>query len=426
MLEYNNIPPEDVLCRHFESYTPFIIRAATKNILTGNIIKEIVTDDVLVEASVVNNPTEEYKGDIYSSEYYSCPFKSFVDAYITKSETSHVKINNRSIYLAQQSIYDSSKSSNNSLCELYPCVSKEPFALLIEVLQVNLWMNLNNKSCSALHLDEYHNFLVLHQGTKFVKLISPEYTMNVNPNPAHNMTPHHSKLSWNDLINSTNNKFKVIEVEIHSGDLLFIPEGYWHAVESIPYSIAINYWFKSPLHKFIHGAGTKLDLYLIRYFIQSAMKTQIATVTSNQDKVEEVDNVSKKRKSEEISSAKFNDEQEFSNFMENYYDYVCENNIDQMRKHEKLLASIDIAEQRQLFPNFALANKAKFHGILKSVSPLCAHILTEKWETCDDNSFFAAIFDGNDAIVESLMLKKDALNKSVCDDIVLKLVQGDG
>ena len=52
-------------CPHFESYTPFIIRAATKNILTGNIIKEIVTDDVLVEASVVNNPTEEYKGDIF-------------------------------------------------------------------------------------------------------------------------------------------------------------------------------------------------------------------------------------------------------------------------------------------------------------------------------------------------------------------------
>ena len=97
-----------------------------------------------------------------------------------------------------------------------------------------------------------------------------------------------------------------------------------------------------------------------------------------------------------------------------------------MRKHEELLASLDIAEQRQLFPNFALANKATFHGILKSVSPLCAHILTEKWETCDDNSFFAAIFDGNDAIVDSLMLKKDALNKSVCDDIVLKLVQGDG
>jgi len=283
-------------------------------------------------------------------------------------------------------------------------------------------MNLNEKSYSALHFDEYHNFLVLHTGSKIVKMISPEYTMHLEPNPAHAITPHHSNLSWNELKNTTNGHFEVIEVEMCPGDVLFIPEGYWHAVESVPYSIAVNYWFKSPLHKFIQGVGSKLDQYLIRYFIQSEIKSQLLLIASEQTEKENV--LSKKRKLDEKPPTKFSGVQEFIDFMENYYTSVCANNIEQMRIYEKVFVSIDISDQRQLFPKYVTYEKVKFHSILESISPLCAHLLTEKWEAFDDTSFFEAIFTGNDTIVEGFMLKKDSLNQSVCNDIIFKLVHG--
>ncbi len=422
MLEYCSVPTHEVLRNHFENYTPFVIRAVTRNILTGDRIKKIVSTDVLVETSIIDNSEEEYKGDIYSSKYFSCSFKSFVEAYTTKCEKSEIKTNDRNIYLAQSTIFECSQTgqNNNYLYELHPYVNKEDFLSLSEVLQINLWMNLNNKSYSALHFDEYHNFLVLHSGTKVVKLISPEYTINLETNPAYTITPHHSRLSWKALSNTTNNNFKVMEVEIHSGDVLFIPEGYWHAVESIPYSIAINYWFKSPLHQFIKGVGTKLDQYLIRYFFQSSIKSQILLLTSEQEEGEKV--IFKKRKLDE--SSLFTDEKEFTNFMEEYYNYVCANNIEQMRRYEKIFVSIDINEQIQRFPKFVATDKIKFLRIMQSVSPLRAHLLTEKWETCDDKSFFAAIFSGNDTIVENFMRKKDALNQSVCDEIIVRLLKG--
>lgn len=422
MFEYCSFPTEEVVRNHFENYTPFVIRAATRNVLTGDRIKEIVSADVVVETSIIDNVEEEYKGDIYRSKFFLCSFKRFVEAYTTKCEKSEV-INDKNVYLAQSTIFEHSQTGrdNNYLHELHPYVNKEDFLSLVEVLQINLWMNLNNKAYSALHFDEYHNFLVLHSGIKVVKLISPEYTMKLEPNPAHTITPHHSRLSWKALSNTTNKDFKVMEVEIRSGDVLFIPEGYWHAVESIPYSIAINYWFKSPLHQFIKGVGTKLDQYLIRYFIQSSIKSQILSMVSQQE--EEVSVILKKRKLEK--SSVFTDEQEFTNFMEEYYNYVCANNIEQMSRCENLFVSIGIKEQIQRFPKFVASDEIKFHRILHSVSPLRAHLLTEKWETCDDKSFFAAIFRGNDTIVENFMLKKDALNQSVCADLVLKLVNGD-
>ena len=114
---------------------------------------------------------------------------------------------------------------------------------------INLWMNYYSAQ-SSLHYDAYHNFLLICQGQKTVLLISPEYTSVLKPHSACHNSPNHSSLTASEM-RSKQKEIPMFEVVLKAGDILFIPEGCWHFVSSSQCTMAINFWFTSPLKKLL-------------------------------------------------------------------------------------------------------------------------------------------------------------------------------
>ena len=62
-------------------------------------------------------------------------------------------------------------------------------------------------------------------------------------------------------------------VQLAPGDGLFIPEGWWHHVTSSAHSIAINYWFRSPIYNLIHN--NNISNYLLRAVYHETVSTHM-------------------------------------------------------------------------------------------------------------------------------------------------------
>jgi len=131
------------------------------------------------------------------------------------------------------------------------------------IFQSNLWINLQGKVSSSLHYDGYHNILSVLAGVKEVVLISPEYTEFLRPYPAHSSSANHSFLTAAEIKGFGHSDPGVLPaaflhqvtttITVSAGDVLFIPEGWWHHVTSSKCTVAVNYWFHSPLHKLLDG-----------------------------------------------------------------------------------------------------------------------------------------------------------------------------
>ena len=49
-----------------------------------------------------------------------------------------------------------------------------------------------------------------------------------------------------------------LTAELSAGDAVFIPEGWWHQVDSSDHTIAVNFWWQSAMARIL-GAGAPLD-----------------------------------------------------------------------------------------------------------------------------------------------------------------------
>lgn len=116
-------------------------------------------------------------------------------------------------------------------------------------------------SVSALHYDGFHNILHVDQGSKHVTLISPKYTEFLDPGASYSSsTANHSKSS---SLSSSSSSFLALQCTLYAGDAVFIPEGWWHRIESQEFTVALNYWFKSPAYEFLHNQRQMIP-YLLR------------------------------------------------------------------------------------------------------------------------------------------------------------------
>lgn len=109
---------------------------------------------------------------------------------------------------------------------------------------LNLWIG--GEGCvTPLHYDLSPNFLVQVRGTKKLRLFSPEHSPYLYPKSE----PGLGFLSQIDLRNVDQARFpllekaKVFECVLEAGDVLYIPQGWWHEVETVEASISLNYWF---------------------------------------------------------------------------------------------------------------------------------------------------------------------------------------
>eukprot|EP00913_Durusdinium_trenchii_P001953 g1806.t2 len=112
---------------------------------------------------------------------------------------------------------------------------------------VNLWASIGDTH-SNLHYDSKHGLLIILRGSKVVEVFPPSSTLHLGAYPVHDpLRSHHSKVPHCCLAARLQGqrctsgssqcwpcfpKAQSFQAELHLGDALLIPEGWWHHVKT--------------------------------------------------------------------------------------------------------------------------------------------------------------------------------------------------
>ncbi|KAG8469105.1 hypothetical protein KFE25_007623 [Diacronema lutheri] len=108
-----------------------------------------------------------------------------------------------------------------------------------------LWLNRAARVRSALHYDGYDSVLCCLRGRKALALLPPRAAAGarVRARAPHGLSPNHAEPHAFDA-----------NCALEAGDCVFIPQGWWHQVESEMNTLAISYWFAAPGTRALHAA----------------------------------------------------------------------------------------------------------------------------------------------------------------------------
>ena len=110
---------------------------------------------------------------------------------------------------------------------------------------VSLWLSGWRGSKSSIHYDSFQNLLVVVAGEKRVLLWSPAEAAGLHPHQLGGESGNHSAVDvaqpdrfpgFGDALR------RAAVVTLRAGDALYIPEGFWHQVDSSGGTVAVNYW----------------------------------------------------------------------------------------------------------------------------------------------------------------------------------------
>lgn len=130
-----------------------------------------------------------------------------------------------------------------------------------EIVAVNLWVG-GRPTATTLHYDSNHNLLAVLRGAKQVQLFPPSATPGLEAGPVYSTSANHSRIpvpaQRGDLfrlprLGETPCPPWVARVE--EGDVLFIPEGWWHQVDSEGNTAALNYWWAGFVEEVLDGGN---------------------------------------------------------------------------------------------------------------------------------------------------------------------------
>ena len=159
-------------------------------------------------------------------------------------------------------------SSSLTYGEVAPCFRDGASAVLnvdpsTLMRSINLWYS-PDSSKSSLHFDDYHNVLCVVAGEKTVRLWKPGkfldfYVDNPLGESANHSgvdvtcTAYEPEADPKDLFpeffdhEGTGAEIPPDETRVlRAGDCLFVPEGWWHWVDSSSGAMAVNFWWESP------------------------------------------------------------------------------------------------------------------------------------------------------------------------------------
>ncbi|CAN1762410.1 Lysine-specific demethylase JMJ31 [Linum perenne] len=145
-----------------------------------------------------------------------------------------------------------------------------PFLETKELMSINLWMN-NAEARSSTHYDPHHNVLCIVAGRKKVTLWPPSATPLLYPMPIHGEASNHSSVALEDPDFSLYPRAKYSmdysqQVVLSAGDALFIPEGWFHQVDSDNLTVAVNFWWQSNI---MSNILEHMDAYYLRSIMRS-------------------------------------------------------------------------------------------------------------------------------------------------------------
>jgi len=116
------------------------------------------------------------------------------------------------------------------------------------MLKKNLWVGARGAS-SDLHYDMTHNVVAQIRGRRRVILFAPSDTPYLYPFPMRTLSWHHSQVR---VESPDYDRFprlrraQPIETFIEAGEMLFIPQGWWHRFETLETAIALNFFWLTP------------------------------------------------------------------------------------------------------------------------------------------------------------------------------------
>lgn len=139
-----------------------------------------------------------------------------------------------------------------------------------------MWMSVQSTSTN-IHYDANDNVLVITAGTKRVRLWPPSQTHALQAEPVWSTSPNHSLCEQPPA---------AYTATLGQGDALYIPEGWWHQVDSEPGTMAINYWFRGLGHALTSGPE-EMKVYYLRCLghsmLQDARKARSASQQTPQE-----------------------------------------------------------------------------------------------------------------------------------------------
>ena len=112
-------------------------------------------------------------------------------------------------------------------------------------MKKNLWVG-GAGVASDLHYDMTHNVVAQVVGRRRVLLFGPEQTEDLHPFPRRTLNWHHSQVHVEAPDHARFPRYKnarPIEVELSRGEMLFIPQGFWHRFETLERAIAVNFFW---------------------------------------------------------------------------------------------------------------------------------------------------------------------------------------
>ncbi|KAL2540624.1 2-oxoglutarate (2OG) and Fe(II)-dependent oxygenase superfamily protein [Abeliophyllum distichum] len=181
------------------------------------------------------------------------------------------------IYLAQIPIMNIENEERVQLKCLGEDIQNPSFLEGKTLSSVNLWMN-NAQSRSSTHYDPNHNLLCIIAGCKQVVLWPPSASPFLYPMPLYGEASNHSAIALENPDLRVYPRAEQLDkysqkVILHAGDALFIPEGWFHQVDSGRLTIAVNFWWRSDV---MSGMLEHMDAYYLRRILKRLTEKEMS------------------------------------------------------------------------------------------------------------------------------------------------------
>ncbi|CAM9831640.1 unnamed protein product [Scytosiphon promiscuus] len=293
------------------------------------------------------------------------------------------------------------------------CVSEE------NLLQMNLWLGAM-ETTTNLHYDANHNLLFVIKGSKRVALLPPSMTAEIHAMPVFSESVNHAGLHDTALAalmaSEEASQKGAMHIDVAEGEAVYIPEGWWHQVSSLPGTVAVNVWFKGVRPGLCEGASRHMREYYLRCLVESLLADRLreasagddppradvkaAVVTDGDRPVDictEVGAASPKAESAAIRTKASSP--------------LC-NPQSTTEERNAYLRAIGTDGMKQELPSIAHDRPQDWTRLVDGLDPLTAYVMTTRWEAAGGAAsmpeFYAAIFGtGDDAASTTAGDEKD-------------------
>ena len=386
MTTYPSWPSDLEFKNHSSAFSPFFVE---NNLYARQLsLSDLLLCQNLVDVSYVISG-DAFNGDPLHREHIDMEISKVASGFeeALANKENWISKTGLLFYVAQVAFMSTDKENKPVLSSLFDRVEIPPVILKDLLQQVNLWMNIQNVRSTG-HYDGFHNILSVIKGKKTIRLISPALTNEVLPKSIFSASPNHSGLSNDEFVDlchkyqSTELYSKdVFEISVTAGQSVFIPQGFWHQIDSEPCTMALSFWFDSPLNLYLNNHI--LHPYLVRASIQTLL--QDSSSTSNMPSIRYNDNIHITQLLSNQNLSTFSLEQ-FTNWLLSYFT-VTPNN-DQLHlsyQMRYIFSSCTLSTMMRLWPSFAKNHPNEWIRFLLDLKCQDIWRITNLWEAATDN-----------------------------------------